>query len=52
MGMKESYKEELANHLGRELYADGGNVIGVATTKVYAGAFPQVGMRLDSGHPV
>jgi hypothetical protein len=35
--MKESYKEDLANHLGLELYADGGNVLGVATTEVYAG---------------
>jgi len=35
--MKESYKEDLANHFGLELYADGGNVMGVATTEVYAG---------------
>jgi hypothetical protein len=30
--MKESYQEDLANHFGLELYADGGNVMGVATT--------------------
>ena len=30
--MKESYKEDLANHFGLELYADDGNVMGVATT--------------------
>jgi hypothetical protein len=35
--MKESYKEDLANHFGLELYADDGNVMGVATTEVYAG---------------
>jgi hypothetical protein len=35
--MKESYKEDLANHFGLELYADDGNVLGVATTEVYAG---------------
>jgi hypothetical protein len=35
--MKESYKEDLANHFGLELYANGGNVVGVATTEVYAG---------------
>jgi hypothetical protein len=35
--MKESYMEDLANHFGLELYADGGNVKGVATTEVYAG---------------
>ena len=35
--MKESYKEDLASHFGLELYADGGNVMGVATTKRYAG---------------
>ncbi|MFN7890161.1 MAG: hypothetical protein ACK5OC_07720 [Pirellula sp.] len=35
--MKESYQEDLANHFGLELYADGGNVMGVATTEVYAG---------------
>ena len=35
--MRESYKEDLANHFGLELYADGGNVMGVATTEVYAG---------------
>lgn len=35
--MKESYKEDLANHFGLELYADDGNVVGVATTEVYAG---------------
>ena len=35
--MKESYKEDLANHFGPELYADGGNVMSVATTEGYAG---------------
>jgi len=35
--MRESYKEDLPNHFGLELYADGGNVMGVATTEVYAG---------------
>ena len=35
--MRESYKDDVANHFGRELYADGGNVMGVATTEVYAG---------------
>ena len=35
--MKESYKEDLANHFGFELYADDGNVMGVATTEGYAG---------------
>jgi hypothetical protein len=35
--MKESNKEDLANHFGLELYADGGNVMGVATTEGYAG---------------
>jgi hypothetical protein len=34
--MKESYKEDLANHFGLELYADGRNVVGVATTEGYA----------------
>ncbi len=31
--MKESTKEDLANHFGLELYAEGGNVMGVATTE-------------------
>jgi len=35
--MRESYKEDLANHFGLELYADGGNIMGVATTEVHAG---------------
>ena len=35
--MKESTKEDLANHFGLELYADGGKVMGVATTQGYAG---------------
>jgi hypothetical protein len=35
--MKESYREDLANHFGLELYADGSNVTGVATTEGYAG---------------
>ena len=35
--MKECYKEDLANRFGLELYADDGNVMGVATTEVYAG---------------
>ena len=35
--MKESTKEDLANHFGLELYADGGDVMGVATTEGYAG---------------
>ena len=35
--MKGSTKEDLANHFGHELYADGVNVMGVATTEGYAG---------------
>jgi hypothetical protein len=35
--MEESYSEDLASHTGPELYADGGNVVGVATTGVYTG---------------
>lgn len=35
--MKESYKEDLASNFGLELYADDGNVMGVATAEVYAG---------------
>ena len=35
--MKESYKEDLANHFGHESYADDGNVVGVATAVGYAG---------------
>ncbi|MCY2979456.1 MAG: hypothetical protein NTU79_12400 [Planctomycetota bacterium] len=35
--MKESTKEDLANHFGLELYADGGNVMGVVTTEGYTG---------------
>ncbi len=35
--MKESTKEDLGNHFGLELYADGGNVMGVATAVGYAG---------------
>ena len=35
--MKESYSEDLASHSGPELYADDGNVVGVATTGVQAG---------------
>ena len=35
--MKESYSEDLASHSGPELYADDGNVVGVATTGVHAG---------------
>ncbi|XZE17831.1 hypothetical protein SH449x_003111 [Pirellulaceae bacterium SH449] len=38
--MKESYKEDLANHFGFELYADGGNVMGVATTATFWGHTP------------
>ena len=34
--MQESYEEDLANHFGLELYADDGNVMGVAT-EVYTG---------------
>ncbi|MEI7458606.1 MAG: hypothetical protein WCK15_04305 [Pirellula sp.] len=30
--MKESTKDNLANHFGLELYADGGNVMGVVTS--------------------
>ena len=37
VGMRESYKENLANHFGLKLYTDGGKVLGVATTEVYAG---------------
>ncbi len=33
--MKESYSEDLASHTGPELYADDGNVVGVATTGVH-----------------
>ena len=35
--MKESTKEDLANHFGLESYADDGNVVGVATAVVCAG---------------
>lgn len=35
--MKESYSEDLASRAGPELYADGGNVVGVATTGVHTG---------------
>jgi hypothetical protein len=35
--MKESTQEDLANHFGVELYADGVDVMGVATTEGYAG---------------
>ena len=35
--MKESTKEDLANHFRLELYADGSNVMSVATTEGYAG---------------
>ncbi len=35
--MKESYSEDLASHAGPELYADDGNVMGVATTGVHSG---------------
>lgn len=35
--MKESYSEDLASSTGPELYADDGNVVGVATTGVHAG---------------
>ena len=35
--MKESIKEDLANHFGFELYADGGDVMGVVTTEGCAG---------------
>ena len=31
--MKESYREDLASNSGLELYADDGNVMGVATTE-------------------
>ena len=35
--MKESYREDLASSSGPELYADDGDVVGVATTGVHAG---------------
>jgi hypothetical protein len=35
LGMKESYAEGLANHCGLEPYADGGNVMGVASDERY-----------------
>ena len=35
--MKESYREDIASYSGLELYADDGNVVGVATAEVYAG---------------
>jgi len=35
--MKKSYREDLASNSGLELYADDGNVMGVATTEVVAG---------------
>lgn len=35
--MKESYKEELANHLGLEPYADDGDIVGVASARGNAG---------------
>lgn len=39
--MRESYSEDLASHAGLESYADGGNVMGVATAEVYAGELTQ-----------
>lgn len=35
--MKESYSEVLARHADPESYADGGNIVGVATAGVHAG---------------
>jgi hypothetical protein len=35
--MKESYSEVLARHAGPESYADGGNIVGVATAGVHLG---------------
>ena len=35
--MKESHSEILARYTGPESYADGGNIVGVATAGVYAG---------------
>jgi len=35
--MKESYSECLASHTGPELYADDGDIVGVATTGGHAG---------------
>jgi hypothetical protein len=35
--MKESTREDLANHFCIELHSDDGNVMGVATTAGYAG---------------
>ena len=32
--LRDSFKEDLADHFGLELYADGGNVMDVATTEV------------------
>ncbi len=37
--MKESYHEDLANHFGFELYADGGDVVFVATTEGYKACY-------------
>ena len=34
LGMRDSFKEDLANHFGLELYADGGNVMGVGVPNV------------------
>jgi hypothetical protein len=34
--MKESYRDELANHFGHESYADDGNIVSVATAVVCA----------------
>ena len=35
--MKEPYGKGLASHLGPESYADDGNIVGVALTRVHAG---------------
>ena len=35
--MKESYSEAVAEHAGPESYADGGNIVGVATAGVHSG---------------
>lgn len=44
--MKESYSEILAQCAGPESYADGGNIVGVATAGVHAG--PEIELRYQA----
>ena len=44
--MKESYSEIVAEYAGPESYADSGNIVGVATTRVHAG--PEIELRYQA----